>query len=121
MAYLPVSTLTGATERRKEQVSYRMECRVNPESSTRALVGVRAGSLTYPLTTLTGATERRKERVWYPAVRLASKKGPSRGKVHTKVFVFGLGLGFSVFGDLVRRCLVLFVCPCNCPCVVSLV
>ena len=36
VTYLPVKTLIGASERRKEEVSYQMHCRVNPESCSRA-------------------------------------------------------------------------------------
>ena len=36
VTYLPVATLPGANERRNEEVSYQMDCRVNPESCSRA-------------------------------------------------------------------------------------
>ena len=63
VAYLPVTTLIGASERRKGEVTYKVDCRVQIQRPVPAL-SMRKGRVAYlPVTTLTGASERRKGRV----------------------------------------------------------
>jgi len=119
VTYLPVTTLTSATERRKGRVSYPAGCRVNPDRRSRHDRPNRQVSY-LPVTTLTSATERRKGRVSYLAGTHTSKKGEAQGGGSTKgfleFFLFFRGRGGGWLhrggggGCVSKKC----VCVCVC-------